>query len=99
MRYDAQSITIDTAPAAVHEFVADPANLPRWAVGFAQAVRREDGRWIVQTAGGDVPVEVGADAGMGVVDFHLEPAPGVRVTAYSRVMSAGDGALFTNAAC
>jgi hypothetical protein len=96
MRYDAQSITIDAAKGAVYTFVADPANLPRWAVGFAKAVRRDDdGRWIVQTAAGDVPVDVEADAGTGVVDFHLEPAPGVRVTAYSRVVSAGAGALYT----
>jgi hypothetical protein len=95
MRHDAQSITIDTEPKAVHEFVADPANLPRWAVGFAQGVRQEDGRWIVQTAGGDVPVDIKADAGTGVVDFHLQPARDVRVTAYSRVMPAGTGTLYT----
>jgi hypothetical protein len=95
MRYDAQCIMIDTAPTAVYGFVADPANLPRWAVGFAEAVRQdEDGRWIVQTAGGDVPVEVEAGDRTGVVDFHLEPAPGVRVTAYSRVVAAGAGALY-----
>jgi len=95
MRHDAQSITIDVAPEAVREFVADPANLPRWAVGFAQGVRQEDGRWIVRTTGGDVPVQVQTDAGTGVVDFHLEPAPDVRVTAHSRVVPAGTGALYT----
>jgi hypothetical protein len=95
MRHDAQSIIIDTAPKAVHDFVADPANLPRWAVGFAHGVRQEDGRWIVQTAGGDVHLDIDADPGTGVVDFRLEPAPGVRVTAYSRVMPAGPGALYT----
>lgn len=95
MRHDAQSIAIEATPEAVRGFVADPANLPRWAVGFAQAVRQENGRWLVRTAAGEVPVETTADPGSGVVDFHLEPAPGAQVTAYSRAVPAGAGTLYT----
>jgi hypothetical protein len=95
MRSDTQSIMIEAEPRQVHRFVADPANLPRWAVGFAQAVRQRDGRWMVQTAAGEMPVDVAADAVSGVVDFGMEPAPGVSATAYSRVVPAGDGAVYT----
>jgi len=31
----------------VFAFVADPDNLPRWAPGFASAVRPDGDRWIV----------------------------------------------------
>jgi hypothetical protein len=36
MPSDTQTISIDAAPEHVVAFVGDPANLPRWAVGFAQ---------------------------------------------------------------
>lgn len=94
MRSDSQSIMIKAPVAAVHAFVADPANLPRWAVGFAHSVRPEQGRWIVATGGGDMPVYVDADPARGTVDFHLEPAPGVAVTAFSRVVPAGEGSVY-----
>jgi Polyketide cyclase / dehydrase and lipid transport len=94
MRSDTQSIIIDVPLAAVHAFVADPANLPRWAVGFACGVRQENGRWIVQTGAGEMPVGVDADETCGVVDFRMEPAPGVSVRAFSRVMPAGEGSVY-----
>ncbi len=94
MRSDTQSIMIEGPPAAVHAFVAEPANLPRWAVGFAQGVRRENGRWIVQTSAGDMPMRVDADERCGAVDFHMEPVPGVRVSAFSRVVPAGEGSVY-----
>jgi hypothetical protein len=87
---------INAAPKAVQEFVADPANLPRWAVGFAKAVRQgHDGQWIVETAAGDVPIDIESHADTGVVDFHLQPAPGVRNTAFSRTVAAGQGTLYS----
>jgi hypothetical protein len=95
MRSDTHSVTIEASVEAVRRFVADPANLPRWAIGFAQAVRREQQGWVVTTAQGDMPVEITTDEVSAVVDFHLQPAPGVRVTAYSRVVSAGAGSVYT----
>lgn len=96
MRYDTQSVTIDATPKAVHEFVADPANLPRWAVGFAKAVRQDDeAQWIVTTAAGDIPIDIESYADTGVVDFHMQPAPGKRKTAFSRTVAAGDGSLYS----
>lgn len=94
MRSDTQSIMIETPASEVHAFLADPANLARWAVGFAQEVRQEDGQWIVRTAAGDVQVGVAADAALSTVDFHMRPAPGVEVSAFSRVLPAGDASVY-----
>lgn len=91
MRADTQTISIDSPAAKVARFLADPANLPRWAVGFAKSVRRDAGRWYVRTGAGEMAVRVDADEGRGVVDFVISPAPGVEALAASRVMPRGAG--------
>jgi hypothetical protein len=92
MRSNTQTVTIATAGDAVFAFVADPENLPRWAIGFARGIRRDGDQWLVATGQGEVPIRFGVDQAAGVIDFHLEPAPGVAAAAYSRVLPAGDGA-------
>jgi hypothetical protein len=89
MRSDTRTISIDAAPAKVFELIADPANLPRWAVGFAKSARNDAGQWYVQTATGEVRVRIDADENTGVVDFHISPAPGVEALAASRVIPRG----------
>ena len=44
MRADTQTVSIEAPAERVVTFLEDPANLPRWAVGFAKAVRRTDER-------------------------------------------------------
>lgn len=95
MRSDVRTVTIDAPPRDVLAFVSDPANLPRWAVGFAKDVRCEGGRWIVATGQGELAVAVEADERSGTVDFRMEPTPGVEAVAYARVVPNGEGAEFT----
>ncbi len=94
MRADTKTISIDADPAKVFRFLVDPAHLPRWAVGFAKAVRRDGDRWVVTTGTGEVAVRVRADPASGVVDFVMTPAPGVEVTASSRVLARGAAAEY-----
>jgi polyketide cyclase/dehydrase/lipid transport protein len=96
-RSDTRSVRIDAPPDHVFDFVSDPENLPRWAVGFCRAIRRDPtatDRWIVTTAQDDVPVRYVAERSLGVVDFVLSPAPGTEVTAFSRVLPSGTGAEY-----
>jgi hypothetical protein len=95
MRADTQSVSIEAQPHKVFALVADLRNLPRWAVGFARAVRQEGGRWYVTTAHGEMPVRIDADEGRGVVDFWLSVAPGVEALAASRVVPRGAGSEYT----
>jgi hypothetical protein len=95
MRSDTQTVTIAASPKEVFAFVADGENLPRWAIGFAKAVRRDADRWIVTTAQGQVPTHIALHEGAGTVDFHMEPAPGTVASAYARVVPNGDGAELT----
>jgi hypothetical protein len=94
MRADTKTISIDADPGKVFRFLVDPAHLPRWALGFAKAVRRDGDRWVVTTGTGDVALRVSADPASGVVDFVMTPAPGVEVAAASRVLPRGEGAEY-----
>jgi len=94
MRSDTQAISIDASPSKVLELVANPENLPRWAVGFARSVRRDSEGWAVTTAGGEVRLKVEANAAAGTVDFLISPAPGVQALAASRVLPRGAGSEY-----
>lgn len=95
MKADTKSISIDAEPAKVVRFLADPGNLPRWAVGFAKGVRSDAGRWFVKTATGEVGLRIAAQEAQGVVDFWISPAPGVEALAASRVIRRGNGSEYT----
>jgi len=89
MRADTKTVSIEVTPAGVFDFLRDPRNLPRWAVGFAKAVRHGRDGWIVETAAGEMPIRIDADPRSGAVDFVMTPAPGVEVRAVSRVAPRG----------
>jgi hypothetical protein len=91
MRSDTKTATVPASLAAAFAFLANPENLPRWAVGFARGIRRDGDAWIVATGHGEVPIRYVTDAERGVIDFHLSPAPGVEAVAYSRLIPNGDG--------
>ena len=91
MRADTQTISIHAKSEQVMDFLADPTNLPRWAVGFAKGVRKDGDRWFVTTGGGEVGIRIVVERNHGVLDFYMSPAPGVEGLAASRVIPAGNG--------
>jgi hypothetical protein len=94
LRSDTQAVTVDGPAEWVFDFVADPENLPKWAVGFCHAIRPDGDRWLVRTAQGEVGIRYVTDRTLGVVDFYLSPAPGVEAAAFSRVLPNGGGAEY-----
>jgi hypothetical protein len=94
MYADTQTITLPVSAEEAFAFLAEPENLPRWAVGFARGIRREGETWIVQTAQGEMPVRVVAAAAHGTIDFHMGVAPGLEAVAYSRVVPNDPGAEY-----
>jgi Polyketide cyclase / dehydrase and lipid transport len=86
MRADTQTITIHAAPEAVLRFVAEGANLPRWAIGFAKSVARSGETWLVTTAHGAVPTTILRDDSAGTVDFSMDMGPAGDEVAYTRVL-------------
>lgn len=90
MRTDTQAIRLSASPAEAFRFLADPATLPQWAVGFARAVRQDGTGWTVRTAHGEVRLRLETDAGTGIIDYHMTPAGGPDAVAYSRLLPVGD---------
>jgi Polyketide cyclase / dehydrase and lipid transport len=91
---DVQCVRVNAHPAGVFELMADPANLPRWAVGFAKSVESAEDGVVVVTGNGDrIPVQVRSDARSGVVDFVMNSATDGSATAWVRVVPAGDAAI------
>lgn len=92
MRSDTTTITIEAQPADVFAVVAEPSALPRWAIGFAKSVAETDDGWTAELASGArVPIRYVTNPELGVVDFHMEPAPGVEAVAHARILANGDG--------
>lgn len=95
MRADTQTISIQAPADAVFSFVADPANLPRWAIGFAKEVQADGDIWLVTTGdGGEVSLRPITDRGLGVVDFQMVMPGGIDAVARSRVVPRGEGSEF-----
>jgi hypothetical protein len=96
VRSSTQTISLPVDQLQAFAFLAEPQNLPRWAVGFCHAIRPTDEAttWIATTGQGEVRVRYVADPKTGVIDFHLSPAPGVDVLAASRVVPNGDHAEY-----
>jgi uncharacterized protein YndB with AHSA1/START domain len=85
------SVSIACPPERVYAFVRNPENIPRWAGGLAQGVRREGDRWILETADGPLRFAFVADNDFGVLDHRVTLAAGVDVLNPMRVVANGSG--------
>jgi hypothetical protein len=96
LRSATDAVTIEAPADHVFDFLAEPENLPRWAVGFARAIRpaNDSGDWIVTTGQGEVQIRFVTDRAMGAIDFYISPAPGLEAAAFSRVVPNGEGAEY-----
>lgn len=94
MRSDTSTVSIDAPASRVVDFLKDPRNLPKWAVGFAKSVRQTPTGWVVVTGGGEMAIRLDGEAATGIVDFWMSPAPGVEVLAASRVVPRGTAAEY-----
>lgn len=95
MHADTQTISIHSPAEAVYTFVADPANLPRWAIAFAKGVTAKDDVWLVTTSeGAEVSLRTVTDEALGVVDWHMVMPGGIESVARSRVVPRGEGSEF-----
>ncbi|HST66092.1 MAG TPA: SRPBCC family protein [Mycobacteriales bacterium] len=91
------SVTIDRPPKTVYDYLADPAQIPRWSY-FESIEPSADGQWTVTGPEGETATMTFAPPnGFGVVDQNVEVAPGEWVHVPLRVVPNGDGSevLFT----
>lgn len=88
-----KTITVAIARPAeqVYAFVVEPANLPRWATAFVQAVRQVDGAWYVDTPAGAMKFRFYPRNACGVLDHYVTMPSGEEVLNPMRVFSSGAG--------
>lgn len=68
-------VIVDAPPEAVFDFIADPDNLPRWAIHFTKAgTRRVAGGTMVTTPGGELYFATTGDRTLGVIDWWAGPS-------------------------
>jgi hypothetical protein len=94
MRSNTENVTVNVDHRQLFEFLADPNNLPKWAVGFCRSIRRDGERWVVQTQQGEVAIRYVTDPSLGIIDFYITPAPGIEVAAFSRVLPNAGGSEY-----
>ena len=85
-RFDVQGVEIAAPSPQVHEFVADPRMLPRWAEAFESA---SDGAVVLRTPQGRVEVALTTEASReyGTVDWRITFPDGSVARAHSRIVS------------
>lgn len=87
------SRVIAASPQDVYEFAVEPANLPRWASGLAEAeVEVRDDHLVVQSPMGEVRVRFVPRNSFGILDHDVTLPSGVTVTNPFRVLAHPDGA-------
>lgn len=89
---------IGATPESVYEFVSDPDNLPKWAVGLAQSeVSRDGDDLLVDSPMGKVTVTFAPRNEYGIVDHDVRLPSGDVVNNPVRIIAHPDGAevIFT----
>ena len=83
--FDIQGIELAVPRSKAFAFIADPAQLPRWAAAFASATA---GRAAMRTPGGEVMIdlEVQASEEKGTVDWRMRFPDHSVATAFSRLV-------------
>lgn len=94
-RAETRTVSINAPPDAVLGLVGDPCSLPRWAPGFASAVRPDGDHWLIATDQGETRITVRVSREHGTVDLLAAANPDRG--AFSRVVPNGRGSeyLFT----
>lgn len=85
------TVSIERDPHEVYAFASDPENLPQWAVGLGQGVRRAGKHWEVITGDGTVGLRFTPQNDYGVLDHTVVQADGTEVYVPMRVMPNGKG--------
>ena len=94
--YDVQSIDINSTPDLVYNFVAEPTNVPKWALGFSE-VNEESA--IMETPNGKMKVgmKMLSNSELRTVDTIMTMPDGSIGKAFSRVTENDNGksSIFT----
>ncbi len=92
------SVSIEREFDEVYGFLVQPENLPKWASGLGDSLRKVNGmEWLVETPAGPSTVRFTEHNSFGVLDHVVTPAVGRPISNPMRVLRNGSGSevLFT----
>lgn len=85
------SVAIERSPNDVYDFIVNPANLPKWAPGFALSTTKDEEGWVVTTSDGPMRIAFVDRNDLGVADHYVTMGSGQRLFNPMRVLPNGDG--------
>lgn len=85
------SIRINCPLQRAYAFLARPENIPQWASGLGDSMRRDGDAWIAETPHGPLKVRFTAPNDFGVLDHYVTLDSGDEVTIPMRAIANGDG--------
>ena len=80
------SISIKRRPAEVYEYLADPANFPKWSV-FIKEIRKEGSEWIATTPESTVRIRFTPRNEFRILDHYVTVSPQIQVYVPMRVLA------------
>ena len=87
-------VNIAADPKRVAAYLAEPRNLPTWAVNFGDEIRRDAEGWVMRTPSGPFRVRMAPPNDLGVVDHWVRPLDGgEEIHSVIRVTENGVGTL------
>jgi hypothetical protein len=93
MLYKSQtlSVAIDMPFKRAYEFLADPANMPKWATAFCLSMENADDKWIAETPIGRMSVRFVEKNNFGVLDHYVAVPSGPEMLNPMRLISNRSG--------
>jgi hypothetical protein len=94
MRSKTHSVTLQAPADKMYAFLSNPANLPKWAVAFCKAIRRDGDQWLAETPMGTLSIRYVTDKRFGIIDIWSASGPGTDDVAHSRIVPNGEGSEY-----
>ena len=80
------SMSIKRRPAEVYEYLADPANFPKWSV-FIKEIRKEGSEWIATTPESTVRIRFTPRNEFRILDHYVTVSPQIQMYVPMRVLA------------
>jgi hypothetical protein len=85
------SVSIDRPPDEVYSFVSNPENLPKWATGLGDSIKKVNDEWIADAPMGKVKIKFAEENKFGILDHEVVLESGVTINNPMRVIANGKG--------
>ena len=85
------SVSINRPSDEVYAFVSNPENVPKWATGLGNSIKKVNGEWIADAPMGRVKIAFAEENKFGVLDHEVTLESGVTINNPMRVIANGKG--------